>query len=108
PTRRSSDLEVIVALLLFVSPCSTFALTNLLGSLGVDFHASARAVSLAGGAGAFIPGLLGCSLFPVIARHLPLRPFYFINAIVGCLFTLSLVILPHTTFTFALALFGEY
>jgi MFS transporter, PAT family, beta-lactamase induction signal transducer AmpG len=100
--------EVILALLLFVSPCSTFALTNLLGGLGVDFHASTRAVSLAGGAGAFIPGLLGCSLFPVIARRLRLGSFYFTNAIVGSLFTLSLVILPHTTFTFALALFGEY
>jgi MFS transporter, PAT family, beta-lactamase induction signal transducer AmpG len=100
--------EVVLVLLLFLSPCSTFALTNLLGGLGADFHASARAVSLAGGVGAFIPGLLGCSLFPVIAWRLRLRSFYFANGIVGCLFTLSLVILPHTTFTFALALFGEF
>jgi PAT family beta-lactamase induction signal transducer AmpG len=100
--------EVVLVLLLFLSPCSTFVLTNLLGGLGADFHASTRAVSLAGGVGAFIPGLLGCSLFPVIARHLRLRSFYFVNGIVGCLFTLSLVLLPHTTLTFAVALFGEF
>ena len=100
--------EVVIVLLLFLSPCSTFALTNLLGGLGADFHASSRAVSLAGGVGAFIPGLLGCSLFPVIAKRLRLRSFYFVNGIVGCLFTLSLVFLPHTTSIFALALFGEF
>ena len=100
--------QVVLVLLLFLSPCSTFVLPYLLGGLGADFHASARAVSLAGGVGAFIPGLLGCSLFPVIARRLRLRSFYFANGILGCLFTLSLVILPHTTFTFGLALFGEY
>ncbi len=100
--------EVTLVLLLFLSPCGTFALTNLLGALGADFHASPRAVSLAGGVGAFIPGVLGCSLFPVIARRLSLRSFYFANGIVGCLFTLSLVILPHTTFTFALAIFGQF
>jgi hypothetical protein len=44
----------------------------------------------------------------VIARRLRLRSFYFANRIAGCLFTLSLVILPHATFTFALALFGEF
>lgn len=100
--------EVVIVLLLFLSPCSTFALTNLLGGLGGDFHASPRAVSLAGGVGAFIPGLLGCSLFPVIAKRLRLRSFYFVNGIVGCFFTLTLVFLPHTTSTFALTLFGEY
>src|ERR1022692_3686527 len=31
-------------------------MTNLLGGLGGDFHASARVVSLAGGGGAFFPG----------------------------------------------------
>jgi len=100
--------EVVIVLFLFLSPCSTFALTNLLGGLGGDFHASPRAVSLAGGVGAFIPGLLGCSLFPVIAKRLRLRSFYFVNGIFGCFFTLSLVFLPHTTSTLALALFGEF
>lgn len=73
--------EIMIALLLFLSPCSTFTLTNLLGGLGADFHASARAVSLAGGVGALIPGLLGCFLFPVIARRVRLRWFYFANGI---------------------------
>jgi MFS transporter, PAT family, beta-lactamase induction signal transducer AmpG len=44
----------------------------------------------------------------VIAKRLRLRSFYFANGIVGCLFTLSLVILPHTTRTFAMAVFGEF
>ena len=100
--------EVVIVLLLFLSPCSSFVLPNLLGGLGADFHASARIVSLAGGAGAFVPGLIGCFLFPVIARRLRLRSFYFANGILGCLFTLSLVVLPHTTTTFALAVFGEF
>lgn len=100
--------EVVIVLLLFLTPCSTFVLPNLLGGLGADFHASARAVSMAGGAGAFVPGLIGCFLFPVIARRLHLRSFYFANGILGCLFTLSLVTLPHTSFTFAVAVFGEF
>lgn len=100
--------EVVIVLLLFLSPCSTFVLPNLLGGLGGEFHASARAVSLAGGAGAFLPGLVGCSIFPIIAGRLPLRLFYLGNGILGCLFTLSLIVLSHTTTTFALAAFGEY
>jgi MFS transporter, PAT family, beta-lactamase induction signal transducer AmpG len=100
--------EVLVVLLLFLSPCSSFVMPNLLGALGADFHASARAVSFWGGVGAFIPGLLGCFVFPVIARRVRLRFFYLANGILGCLFTLSLVVMPHTTGTFAAALFGEY
>ena len=100
--------EVVVVLLLFLLPCSSFVMPNLLGGLGADFHASARAVSFWGGVGAFIPGLLGCFIFPVIARRVRLRFFYLANGILGCLFTLSLVVMPHTTGTFAAALFGEY
>ena len=39
---------------------------------------------------------------------MPLRAFYLGNGIVGSIFTLSLIVLPHTTGTFALALFGEF
>ncbi len=100
--------EVVIVLLLFLSPCSSFALTNLLGGLGGDFHASGEAVSIAGGIGAFVPGIIGCALFPIVARRVPLRAFYLANGIVGSVFTLSLIVLPHTTGTFVLALFGEF
>lgn len=100
--------EVLIALLLFVTPCSSFALTDILGGLGGDFHATARMVGLAGGAGAIFPGLLGCLLFPILARRLRLRFFYLANGLLGCLFTLALILLPHAAWTFAVALFGEY
>jgi PAT family beta-lactamase induction signal transducer AmpG len=105
--------EVLIALGLLLSPCSSFALTNLLGGLGNDFHASARAVSIAGGVGAIFPGLLGCLLFPAIARWgkkhgRSLLLLYIADGIIGSLFTLLLILLPHTTTTFAFALCGEY
>ena len=100
--------EVVVVLLLFLSPCSSFALTYLLGGLGADFHATAREISLAGGVGECIPAIIGCFLFSIIARRLPLRFFYLANGVVGSLFTLGLIFLPHLTWTFALAVFGEF
>jgi len=100
--------QVVVVLMLFLTPCSSFVLPNLMGGLGADFHASARAVSFWGGVGAFIPGLLGCFVFPLIARKVRLRFFYLGNGILGCLFTMSLLLLPRTTGTYATALFGEY
>ena len=70
--------------------------------------ALAGAISLAGGLGTFIPGVVGCALFPIFARRLPLRFFYLANGIIGSVFTPSLLALPHATSTFALAMFGEF
>jgi MFS transporter, PAT family, beta-lactamase induction signal transducer AmpG len=100
--------EVLVTLLLFVTPCGSFALTNLLGGIGNDFSASPRMVSLAGGAGAILPGILGCLLFPFLSKRIPLRMLYLANGTLGGLFTLSLIVLPHVPWTFALALLGEF
>jgi PAT family beta-lactamase induction signal transducer AmpG len=100
--------EVLVTLLLFVTPCGSFALTNLLGGVGNDFSASPRMVSLAGGAGAILPGILGCLLFPLLSKRIPLRLLYLANGTLGGLFTLSLIVLPHAPWTFALALLGEF
>ena len=100
--------EVVVVLLLFLAPCSAFALPQMLGALGDDFHASARMVSVAGGTGAFFPALIGCFLFPILARRIPLRFFYLANGIAGSTFALLLIVLPHAPWTFGLAVFGEF
>jgi PAT family beta-lactamase induction signal transducer AmpG len=100
--------EILVTLLLFITPCGSFALTNLLGGVGNDFSASPRMVSLAGGAGAILPGILGCLLFPLLSKRMPLRLLYLANGTLGGLFTLSLIVLPHAPWTFALALLGEF
>ena len=100
--------NVLIVLLLFVSPCSTFALTNLLGAFGADFHASPDTVSMAGGAGAFLSGIIGSLLFPVLARRAPLRFLYLGNGVLGALFTLLLIVFPRAPWTFLLALLGLY
>jgi len=98
---------VLVTLVLFIAPAATFSLTNLLGGLGNDFAASSRFVGLVGGAGVLVGGIAGCLVFPLIRRALPLPYLYLAIGVVGALFTLSLILLPHTPATFALALIGE-
>jgi PAT family beta-lactamase induction signal transducer AmpG len=99
--------NVLIAMLLFIAPPATFSLTNLLGGLGGDYHASARFVGLVGGAGVVFAGIAGCFIFPLIDRLLPLRYLFLAIGVVGALFTLSLILMPHTPATFALALIGE-
>jgi PAT family beta-lactamase induction signal transducer AmpG len=99
--------EVLLTLLLFIAPAATFSLTNLLGGLGKDFAASSHFVGLVGGAGVLVGGIAGCLVFPYIDRALPLRYLYLAIGVVGALFTLTLIVLPRTPATFALALIGE-
>ncbi len=104
--------DVLIALALFLAPSATFTLTNVLGGMGADFHASDRMVSLIGGFGVALAGIGGSLLFPLIAarttRRIGLRPLYLGIGIVGSLFTLGLIFLPHTPTTFAIATIGEY
>jgi PAT family beta-lactamase induction signal transducer AmpG len=80
--------EVLIALVLFVSPAATFSLTNFLGSRGTDFHASPGFIGLIGGAGAAFGGIVGCLIFPAFSRLLPLRPFYLAVGVAGAICTL--------------------
>jgi MFS transporter, PAT family, beta-lactamase induction signal transducer AmpG len=86
---------------------ATFSLVNILGGLGNDFAASSHFVGLVGGAGVMIGGIVGCLIFPLIDRLLPLRYLYLAIGIVGSMFTLTLIWLPRTPMTFAVALIGE-
>ena len=99
--------EVLIALALFASPCASFALTNTLGGFGENFHASARFVSLIGGAGLSLAGIFGSLMFTPFAKLLPLRPLYLAIGIAGALFTAGLLLLHHTPASFGIAMIGE-
>ena len=99
--------EVLLALALFLLPAASFTLTNILGGVGGDFHASVRMVSIAGGAGVAIAGVAGSLVYPLLARRLALRPLYLVIGAVGAVFTLSLLLLPRTPPVFVYSLLGE-
>jgi PAT family beta-lactamase induction signal transducer AmpG len=98
---------VLIAILLFISPAAAFSLTNFLSGLGDDFHASGHFVGLVGGTGVLLGGIGGCLMFRLIDRLLPLRFLYLGVGVAGAIFTLSLILLPHTPAAFAVALIGE-
>lgn len=99
--------EVLVALAMFLLPSASFALTNVLGGLGNDFHASMQVVGFAGGAGASVANIVGCLTLPLLAKRMPLRPLYLAIGIVGALFTLGLVLFSRTPAVFVFAFLGE-
>jgi PAT family beta-lactamase induction signal transducer AmpG len=99
--------EVLIAIVLFIAPAATFSLTNFLGGIGDDFHASPHFVSCVGGTGVVLGGTAGCLLFRLIDRLLPLRFLYLAVGVVGSLFTLLLILLPRSPTVFAVAFIGE-
>jgi PAT family beta-lactamase induction signal transducer AmpG len=99
--------EILIAIVLFIAPASTFSLVNILGGLGNDFHTSSHFVGLVGGAGVVIAGIAGCLMFPLVDRLLPVRYLYLVIGVVGSIFTLLLLALPRAPWAFAAALIGE-
>jgi PAT family beta-lactamase induction signal transducer AmpG len=55
-------------LFLFIMPAASFALTNTLGGLGHYFGASERLISLVGGLGGMLAGILGSLIVPRLIR----------------------------------------
>ena len=98
---------MIVAIILFAAPATTFSLTNFLGSRGNDFNALPGFVGLGGGVGVAAGGVVGCLVFPKLSRLMPLRPFYLAVGIVGALCTLGLILLPRTPASYAIVLITE-
>lgn len=82
--------------LLLVLPCTAFALTNTLGGLGADYHASEWLIATIGGVGVTAAGIFGSLTVPALGRRAGLLTVYLGIGIVGGLSTLSLVVLPQT------------
>ena len=75
--------DVLLAMVMFLSPAAVFSLTNLLSGLGRDFQASTHFVGLVGGAGVFLGGICGCLGYRFIDRRLPVRLLYLAIGICG-------------------------
>ena len=99
--------DVLIGLALFVLPSASFALTNVLGGIGQEYHASAATVSLFAGAGSIFAGIGGSFIVPRLARRIALRPLYLAIGIVGALFTVSTLLLPRAPWTFGVVFTGE-
>lgn len=99
--------EVLVAMALFVAPCGTFSLTNMVAGFGSDFSVSPRIVGLLGGAGVTVAGVFGSLMLPTLARRVPLRMLYLSIGVGGSIFTMLMLLLPHVPSTFALIVLGE-
>src|SRR5579862_6464328 len=98
---------VLWTLLLFVAPAASFALTNTLGGLGRDFGASEGFVGLVGGLGISVAGVVGSLAVLGLAKLIPPRPLYLLIGLFGAAFTLLLIPLQQTPFTFGVAMLGE-
>ncbi len=99
--------SVIDALILFVLPAASFALTNQLGGLGGLYGASEKFVAAIAGVGVTIAGVIGSLLVPRLTRWLPPRALYLSIGATGALFTLSLIVLPRTPAMFGVAMIGQ-
>ncbi len=99
--------EVLIAIVLFAAPAATFSLTNFLGGRGSDFHALPGFVGLVGGIGVAAGGIVGCLIFPALARLMPMRPLYLTVGAIGAVCTLGLILLPRTPASYAIVLITE-
>ena len=99
--------SVLWTLLLFVAPCASFALTNLIGGLGRDFHTPETMVGFIGGVGVSVAGIIGSLLMPLLARRIEPRALYLGVGMVGAVFTVALIGLARSPATYALTSLGE-
>ena len=99
--------SVLWTLLLFAAPCASFALTNLIGGLGRDFHTPETMVGFIGGVGVSVAGIIGSLLMPPLAKRIEPRALYLIVGMVGAAFTVALIGVGRSPATYAITSLGE-
>ena len=92
--------KVLRLIVLFALPCASFALTNTLGGLGADYHASEQLVAAVFGVGIGAAGVAGSLAVPLLARRADPRWVYIGVGATGAALTLVNLVLPHTAAVF--------
>jgi PAT family beta-lactamase induction signal transducer AmpG len=99
--------SVLWTLLLFLMPCASFALTNVLAGFGRDFHTSEAMVGLIGGMGVSLAGVVGSLAIAPLATRVEPRALYLLVGAFGAAFTFVTVFLAHTPAIYGLSSIGE-
>ena len=99
--------KVLRFLLLFALPCASFALTNTLGGLGADYHASEQLVATVFGVGIALAGVVGSLAVPLLTRRASPPWVYIGVGRTGAALTLLNLVLPHTPAAFIWAAISQ-
>ncbi len=94
----------LFALLVFVLPSATFALQNLFGGMGADFHASPELTNLSVGFLFTIACAAGAALGGLLSNRFDRRLLFVAPAMVAALGSLVMAYGPHTPWMFAAGL----
>jgi MFS transporter, PAT family, beta-lactamase induction signal transducer AmpG len=104
--RLCRSRRCLLGLMMFLSPASCFALTNLFSGLGKDFHAPERWVTAIGGAGVAVVCSLGCVVAIGLCQRFARSVVYLTTGLCGAVFALGLIWSPHTLAAFAVGVLG--
>ena len=95
----------LFALLVFVVPSATFALQNLFGGMGSDFHAGPELTNLSVGLLFTIACAIGAAVGGPLSSRIDRRLLFIAPAMLAALGSLVMVFGPHTPWMFAGGLF---
>lgn len=95
----------LFALLVFVIPSATFALQNLFGGMGADFHASPELTNLSVGLLFTIACAIGAAVGGPLSNRLDRRFLFIAPAMLAALGSLAMAFGPKTPWVFAAGLF---
>jgi PAT family beta-lactamase induction signal transducer AmpG len=96
--------RVWIGLVIFLSPVSAFALTNLFSGFGAQYHASENWVTGLNGPGVAAVCSAGCLLAIPLCRKLQRRSVYVLSGVGAALVAVALGLLPHTLAIYAIGL----
>jgi PAT family beta-lactamase induction signal transducer AmpG len=98
------DRDYMLGVLMFVSPASCFALTNLFSGLGRDFNVPERWMTGLSGMGIAVACSIGCLVGGPLCDRYDRRVIYIVAGLGGAACSTTMIWTPHTLGVFAVGL----